>query len=329
MGKVLYPAILLAAVAVLVLPLFRSPDHRSQTGPGTDRDLAEEYGLPGKAVLIEFGTIGCELSEEGLTAMIRLQAEKRIPDLSYMRVELVADQGESDEYYSKKTPGFPVRHDPEMKMAGAFDATIIPSFVLVDRFGNVRYRGGQPLEEHLMAWVDALNAEKTDPGSDVPLFGARELDIPGLLATTELPVFGGNTRKRLEEYMGRNGLLVTFVDTLCPLAAQIIGELPDHVSILAEQGIAVVLVNVNNSEEAVRDYFGDRELSTPILYDVSSGTHSKWDIFGVPRFFLISSDRRLIYGGVTLWQEMAKAAEQGLGLAAGSLELPHAGTEYG
>lgn len=337
--KILYSGLIAAAVIVLVLTGFfarrnmartgRGPDARPVSATTPDLDPAVKNRLLGKVTLIEFGAVGCALSQEGLEAMIGMQTDDDIEGLSYLRVESAVDQSGVDEYYGNLAPGFPVHQDPEMKMAGAFGATTIPTFVLVDRFGHVRYRGGLPPEEHLSAWVDALNAEKTDPGRDVPLFGAVELDIPGLLTTTELPVFGSHTRKKLDEYMGKNGLLVVFVDARCPYAAQIIGEMPDSVPMLADQGISSVLVTVNSSEEDVRNAFGDIAMSAPMLYDVSSDTHLNWNIFGVPRFFLIGPDRKLIYHGVALWQEMASGAERSLGLAGGALKLPHAGTEYG
>ena len=43
--------------------------------------------LLGGVTLIEFGLIGCELSEQGLTEMTRLHRDNVIPGLSYIRVE--------------------------------------------------------------------------------------------------------------------------------------------------------------------------------------------------------------------------------------------------
>jgi hypothetical protein len=295
--------------------------------PGIARFLKAQ-GLSGKVVLIQFGLLGCELSERGMDAMIRLHRQKDLPGLAFARVEASPDAEGVEAYRAEKQPGFPVYHDPDTAVGKVFQATAYPSYVLVGKFGRIRYHGRFP-EGNLADWVALLAAEAADPGAGVPLFGTVTLDIPRLLAGTKLPGVGGVPARPLETRLGAGGLMVVFVDTSCPFAAQAMRDVPGVARTLAGRKIPVVLINIEDDRETVETFFRKRKPAVPVLYDVSPATKEQWNLASVPTVVLISRGRRLLYNGPALWEKVARAVEKDHGLRVGSLKFGAKGTGFG
>jgi len=298
----------------------------------TERTLAaaflKQHGLQGRAVLVEFGTIGCELSGEGLDDMIDMHRDEAVAGLAYVRVEASGDAEAVARYYAAKKPGFPVHRDADASLARACDATAYPTFVLLDKFGRVRYRGGMPDELELSGWVGVLLAEKADAGPDVALFGKSRPDASKLLASTKLPDLAGVV-KPLDAYLGRNGLLLVFVDTSCPFSGTAIGETPEVARTLTGHRVTSVTVNLGNPKDDVLKFYAKRETGTPVVYDVTDGTTESWQLESVPTLVFFDAKGQVLYRGKAVWGDMAVAAERGLGLAAGSLKFEVKGTEFG
>ena len=284
--------------------------------------------VQGRMVFIEFGLIGCPLSESGLDKMIRMCREKLIPDLAYARVEAAKDPKVIEQYYAAKSPGFPVCRDADSSLAIAYEATVYPTFVLVDRFGHVRYRGPLPVDDKLAAWVDALKGEKADPGPGVALFGTVTLDGPGLLAQTQLPDLQGASQP-LRASMGRRGLLVVFVDTKCPFSAQAVTDMAKVAPALAKHEVTSLLVNLGDPKETVLEFYAKRAAGTPVVYDATTATQQAWSVTAVPTVVLLDVDGGIAYKGRAAWPDLAAAAEKGLELPAGSVNLGVQGTQFG
>ena len=291
------------------------------------QQFLQDQKLGGQAVLIEFGLVGCELSEAGLNAMIRLEQKKAVDGLSYLRVEAGRDPTAVDKYFAEKKPGFPVVRDPEAAVAKTFAATAVPRFVLVDRFGHVRYRGRFP-DERLSEYMALLRAEKTDPGANTPLFGAVALDATLLLATTRLPDLH-DAVKPLKDYQGKNGLMLMFVDTSCPFSAEAIQQVSSMAAKMGQQQVPTVLVNLEDAAERVKEFFAEKKTGTPVIYDVTTATKLKWGIDSVPTVVYVSAAGQIVYNGPAVWAKVAAAAEASMGLAGGTLVPKARGTEFG
>ena len=315
------------AGALVGLSLFAVGCKRTSEEPLTTRFL-KEHNLQGRVVLIEFGLIGCELSQKGLDLMMRLHEEKGIPDLAYARVEGEKDTKVVDEYYATAKPGFTVYHDPDTSLAKAFDATIYPRFVLVDKFDRVRYRGSQPAEAKLSDWVLALAAETTDPGPDAFQFGVSKVAVHKLLDETRLPSLKG-TAKPMREYLGPAGMLAVFVDTTCPFSGEAIDDMQKVAGTLAKHKVPCILVNIGDPEDAVRAFYGEQDIGAPVLYDTTTGTQDGWKVDFVPTTVFFAPDGTVVYRGKAVWANVASAAEKTLNLAAGTIQFGCKGTEYG
>lgn len=321
-----------ATAAIAVSLLLAGCGSGESRGSSTPDELAQtaflkEYKLLGRPVLIEFGWIECELSGEGLDEMIRLHRNGAVPGLAYFRVEMGKRTQAAQDYYAGKSPGFGIHYDPDTSLAQAFRATVYPRFVLVGRFGRVRYRGKFP-SEHLSDWGKLLAAETGDPGPDVPLMGVVKLDAPKLLAATRLPELKGEV-KPLADYMGRAGLMVLFADTTCPFSAKAIKDMPKVAATLAKHKVSSVLVNLDDAAEDVKGFYGKRRLGTPVLYDTTTGTKYRWNLDAVPTVMFIDTGGQIAYKGPAVWADLAKAGEKALGLRPGSISFTAKGTRYG
>ena len=213
-------------------------------------------------------------------------------------------------------------------LAKATGATAIPTCLLVDKFGHLRYRGTYP-DGPLDKWVTMLAAEKTDPGADMPLLGAVNLDISALLQHTTLPSLTSDQPQPLTQYVGPSGLLVVFVDTTCPFSAKALQDLPTVAPKLAALKIPTVLINLNDALQNVKTYFADQKLGVAVLYDVTTATKLQWHIQSVPTVVFISADQQAGYNGTAVWKDLAAAIEKNLHLGSGTVQLVAEGTGFG
>jgi len=323
--KSLRPALLAAVLLFMAACGSRPPSAVSATGGGPIASFLKDNKLDGRIVLVEFGTIGCELSNSGLDAMIDLANRKVIPGLSYARLEPASDAKAFNEYYKGKSAPFPVVRDTKMEVANALGTTIYPQFALLDKFGRVRYRGAQPPEQDLAEWVKTLAAETKDPGPDALLFGAARLDAGALLATTRLPDLSGAVQP-LAGHKGKAGLMLAFVDTRCPFSNVAIREFPKVASVLRAREVASLLVNIGEPEAAVKKTYAP---GAPVVYDTGKVTQKCWNVQSVPTLVLLDSAGAVAYRGGAAWAGIAAATEKMLNLSAGSVLLEAQSTTGG
>jgi hypothetical protein len=291
----------------------------------TQAKFLHDNGLSGQVALLQFGEVGCELSASGLAEMTTLDRNKAIPGLRMVRVEQGKDSKAVDEFYAKSKPSFLVVRDTDGAIAAAFAAGATPQYMLVSKFGRVRFRGQLPATARLREWSDVLAGENSDPGSDAPLFGQKTIDAALLLGKTLLPDLSG-TAKALGEYKGTSGLLIVFVDTTCPFSAQAQKDMPGVVKTMATQGVNSVLVNLDDDKDSVKKFYADHPQTAPVVYDVTTGTKNVWGVESVPTVMLVDAAGQLAYNGPAVWDNMGKAAEKALHLADGTIKFEVKGT---
>ena len=282
--------------------------------------------LEGQPVFIEFGLVGCELSQKGLDNMIALQRAGAVPGLALVRVEGGFDPAAVDKYYAATAVPFPVYKDTGSALATSLGATAFPTFVLADKFGHIRYTGTYP-QEHLVDWGKTLVAETQDPGSQVALFGAKRLDVPKLLGD-RLPDLNDKPRA-LREYMGPGGLMVLFVDTQCPYSTLALKEMPMVAKALTDRRIIAVAVNSDDPRERVLDFYAKNNPGAAVLYDVGAATRERWNVQSVPIAVYISPAGKVVYQGEAIWANMGSAIDASLGIVPGTTRFTSPGTGFG
>jgi thioredoxin-related protein len=309
-----------------------APTTKTAAAAALREQLLTQYNLKGRVAMIEFGMVvngiqTCELSAQGLDGMILHQKLNDVPGLALLRVEEAKDAAAVEAYYKTKDLKFPIYRDPNMIMAQAFAATSIPTFVLVDKFGRVRYRGGEPGSQ-LGKWVADLQAETADAGPDVAMLGVVTLDGAKLLAATSLPDLDGRT-VALDGAMGPEGIVLVFVDTTCPFSGQALRDMPTVAPTLAKANINSVVVNIKDSKEVVTNYFGGKDLGAPVIYDPTDATLTRWNIKSTPAIVYIGPDKKIAYNGTAVWADVASAIEKARQLPPGTIKFTARGTSYG
>jgi len=325
----------IGVVAAVVLVAGGTRRVSAENGPSANApqaadtaDFLKQTGLEGRIALVQFGVVGCPLSEEGIGRMVALDKDHKIPGLAFARIEGGKETKEAADYFTAKAVTFPVRYDADGALVSAFDGGVWPTYVLVDKFGRVRYRGPWPDETKLTQWVEILNKETADAGSGAPMFGVAALDVPKLLDDTRLPDLEGNV-KSLRDREGAKGLLALFVDTQCPFSATAIGEMSSVASVLGKQSINSVLVNIDEAKPAVTEFYAQKKTGMPVMYDTGKGTQTAWAVTAVPTAVLIDSSDAIVYRGRAIWADVGAAAEKALSLPAGTIKFTAKGTGAG
>ena len=323
-------ALLAVAAWLLVLAAGCKPAENAPSAPqaASPAEFLKQRGLQGKVALLQFGLVGCALSEEGIGKMAALRKDRRIEGLALARVEAGRETKAADDYFAGKSPGFPVHYDADSAVARMFEATAWPTYVLVDKFGHVRYRGPWPDEAKLAQWAAALGKETADPGPAAAMFEVAVLDVPKLLDETRLPDLQG-AAKPLRERMGPKGLLAVFVDTKCPFSATAIGEMSSVASVLAKHDVSSVLVNIGEDKAAVEEFYAQRQTGMTVVYDAGKTTQTAWAVTSVPTVILVAPGSTIAYRGNAVWADVGAAAEKALTLPAGTLKFTAKGTGFG
>jgi hypothetical protein len=291
-------------------------------------EFVKDRGLLDHVTLIQFGMVGCRASAQGLEKMVALNRANRIEGLAYLRVESEPESEATRAYFAAKSPGFPVHYNAAIAACSIYDATVCPTYVLLDKSGRMRYRGQWPDEAELSQWVAALRDETVDPGPKVVMFSPSKLDAPSLLNDICLYDLDGGT-KHLRDFMGPSGLLMVFVDTRHPAPHQSIKDMPSVVPVFAEHGVPSILVNLGESKTLIEAFYAKRHVVTPVLYDPGRATQHMWQIQKVPTVVMVDPAGAVVYKGQALWVDVGTAVEQHLGLPVASLRCPVNGTEFG
>jgi hypothetical protein len=330
MYRSLPAALLMAATLMAVLAVGCKPAENAAPAPSaaSPGEFLKQRGIQGQIAFLQFGMVGCALSEDGLGKMAALQQNQKIEGLALTRVEATKQTKATDDYFAAKSPGFPVCYDADSAVGRMFDATAYPTYVLVDQFGHVRYRGPWPDEAKLTEWVAALGKETADAGPGAAMFGVAVLSVPKLLDETRLPDVQGAV-KPLRDRMGTKGLVMVFVDTKCPFSAIAISEMASVASVLAKQEVSSVLVNIGETKTAVEEFYSRRQMGMPVLFDTGKATQTAWAVTSVPTVVMMDSDGTIAYRGTAVWADVGAAAEKALKLPAGSLKFAVQGTGFG
>jgi len=289
--------------------------------------FVKEHDLAGKVAFIQFGTIRGRLSRQGLETMGQLVASGTMPELACMGVEMVADAKALEEYFGPIPPMFSVVPDPDGSAARGFRIRAHPTAVIIDTVGRVRYNGPFPTEGKLYDWYDALVAEKATPVEDPPI-GLWSHTASRLLGETRLPNRKGEP-VRLGDFVRPGGLLAVFVDTQCPFAGEAVDDVTQVVSGLAGHDVATVLVNVGDPADEVRAFYAEKAPGIPVLYDTTHATEKAWHVDEVPKACYFTGKGAMVYRGKALWDNVAAAAEESLGLAPKAIQFGVKGTEFG
>lgn len=103
-----------------------------------------------------------------------------------------------------------------------------------------------------------------------------------------------NKEFSLSEFKGKPVILF-FWTTWCPYCRKELKELNSMQSELLKDGIQVAAINVDEPLDKVRKFFGNTPFSYRVLLDTDTKVADAYGILGVPTYFLINKDGRIVF----------------------------------
>ena len=113
-----------------------APDFTLAARDGSTISLSD---LKGQVVLINFWATWCGPCRKEMPLLEQLHQRYERLGFTLLGVNVEENSGDA-EHFLKETPvTFPILWDPENRVSQMYDVSAMPSTVLVDRQGNVRY----------------------------------------------------------------------------------------------------------------------------------------------------------------------------------------------
>jgi peroxiredoxin len=155
--------------AVLLLGVILSASAAELSGPAPDFALTTRDGgqvtlaeLEGQVVMLNFWATWCGPCRQEMPHLESLY--QRYSDLGFMLlgVNVEEDSSGADKFLAETPVTFPILFDPKSEVSKKYDVIAMPSTVLIDRTGNMRFihHGYQPgYENEYQAQIRALLRE--------------------------------------------------------------------------------------------------------------------------------------------------------------------------
>ncbi len=136
-----------------------APDFTLKSNAGKNLRLSEYRG---EVVMINFWAAWCALCRQEMPLLEELYAEYQPLGFTILGVNVEEDSTQARKMLSELPVSFPILFDSQSTVSKLYDVVAMPSTVLVDRDGNVRYlhQGYKPgYEEAYQQQVRALIRE--------------------------------------------------------------------------------------------------------------------------------------------------------------------------
>lgn len=139
-------AVLLSTVVFAVGVQEKAPDFTLKTLDGPNQRLQEYQG---QVVLINFWASWCGPCRQEMPLLDRIHQRYQDAGFAVLGINVEDEVGPAKEVAERSKITFPVLLDQEQKVSEMYDLQAMPSTVVVDRDGKVRYihRGYKPGDE--------------------------------------------------------------------------------------------------------------------------------------------------------------------------------------
>ncbi len=111
--------------------------------------------------------------------------------------------------------------------------------------------------------------------------------------TFNLPDMNGKMHQ-LSDYLGKP-VIVSFWATWCPPCLKEIPQLNRAWDALKDEGVEMLLVNINEGKETIEAYQKKVPIHPKILRDETAGQLYNWNMIGLPAAFVIDPEGRVVY----------------------------------
>jgi cytochrome c biogenesis protein CcmG, thiol:disulfide interchange protein DsbE len=117
----------------------------------------------GKVVYVDFWASWCVPCRESFPWLSNLVGEYGAKDLVVIAVNVDQDRQLAEQFLRANAPNFPILYDPAGEIATAFKITGMPSAVIVDRAGHVRFQHVGFSQKRKATYEDHLRSLLNEP----------------------------------------------------------------------------------------------------------------------------------------------------------------------
>ncbi len=140
----------------------------------------------------------------------------------------------------------------------------------------------------------SLESQKTSEQNQTTLLAKL---TPSMVAPDFTLVDMDGEKHSLASYKGKP-LIINFWATWCPPCRAELPSMNRAWAKLKDEGIAMVAVNVGESEDTIFAFTGDYPIDFTVLLDESGDIINKWPIKGLPTTFVLDKEGKLVYRAV-------------------------------
>ncbi|MCM8795797.1 MAG: TlpA family protein disulfide reductase [Candidatus Omnitrophica bacterium] len=99
----------------------------------------------------------------------------------------------------------------------------------------------------------------------------------------------------LSDYKGKQPVILFFWTSWCPFCQKELRVLNNRYASLAEDGFAVLAINVGESPDKVKNFLKDYNLAYHVLLDKDTYVSWTYEIIGVPTYILINKEGYIVF----------------------------------
>ena len=135
------------------------------TAPAPAFTLASRAGgqvsladLKGQVVMINFWASWCGPCRQEFPALDQIYAKYKPMGFTLVAINVESEKSDAEKFLAKTPASFPILFDPDNKVSGLYGVSAMPTTVLVDRQGRVRWlhRAYKPGDE--AAYIEQIRA---------------------------------------------------------------------------------------------------------------------------------------------------------------------------
>ena len=133
----------------------RAADFRLDARGGKQLALSD---LKGQVVMINFWASWCGPCRQEFPALDQIYAKYKPMGFTLVAINVESEKSDAEKFLAKTPASFPILFDPDNKVSGQYGVSAMPTTVLVDRQGRVRWqhRAYKPGDE--AAYIEQIRA---------------------------------------------------------------------------------------------------------------------------------------------------------------------------
>ena len=157
----LLAAVALAAALTAATPgLPVAPDFTLANRAGGETSLA---ALRGQVVMINFWASWCGPCRQEFPALDQIYARYKPMGFALVAINVESEKSDAERFLGQRPVSFPILFDPDNRVSGSYGVSAMPTTVLVDRQGRVRWqhRAYKPGDE--AQYIEQVRAALREP----------------------------------------------------------------------------------------------------------------------------------------------------------------------